>query len=67
MQTKVSLKSGYLVLTLQEHFGGKMSLARIKFISCFIPAFCKVQTVTFEKLANAFDAPVKAESSLRLI
>ena len=67
MQTKVSLKSSYLVLTLQEHFGGKMNLARIKFISCFILALCKVQTVAFEKLANYFDTPVKAESSLRLI
>ena len=67
MQTKVSLKSSYLVLTLQEHFGGKMNLSRIKFISCFIQALCKVQTVTFEKLANAFDTPVKAESSLRRI
>lgn len=65
MQTKVSRKSNVLVLTLQEHFGGKMNLAGIKFISSFILALCKVRTVTFEKLANAFDTPVKAEYSLR--
>lgn len=67
MQTKVSHKSNDLVLTLQEHFGRKMNLARIKFISYFILALCKVQTVTFEKLANAFDSSSKAESSLRRI
>lgn len=34
-------------------------------MSHFIMALCKVQTVTLEKLANAFDCPVHASSSLR--
>jgi Transposase DDE domain. len=44
-----------------------MNLARIKFIAYFIQALCKVQTVTFEKLGNAFDTTAKATSSLRRI
>ncbi len=36
-------------------------------ISHLIIALCKVQTVTFEKLANAFDTQVDSKSSLRRI
>lgn len=67
METKVSDKSSDLTSVLSSHLGGKINLARIKFISHFIIALCKVQTVTFEKLANAFETRSKAESSLRRI
>jgi hypothetical protein len=67
MQTKVSNKRNDLVAVLSSHVGGKMNLARIKLISHFIIFLCKVQTVTFEKLAKAFDSLAKAESSLRRI
>jgi len=33
----------------------------------FVLALCKVQTVGFEKLANAFDSKAQATSSLRRI
>ncbi len=33
----------------------------------FVIALCKVQTVGFEKLANAFDSQAMAASSLRRI
>jgi hypothetical protein len=44
-----------------------MNLARIKFISLFICALCKVQTVCFEKLAYGFDNGTSRSSSLRRI
>ena len=67
MQTKIQGKSSELTSVLYTHLGGKINLARIKLISHVIIALCKVQTVTFEKLANAFDTTTKAESSLRRI
>jgi hypothetical protein len=33
----------------------------------FVTALCKVQTIGFEKLANAFDSEVQAASNLRRI
>lgn len=60
-------KSNELTLVLSQHFKGEINLARLKLISYFIIALCKVQTVTFEKLAYAFDVNAKAESSLRRI
>lgn len=65
MQNKDSNKSNELTSILQSHLGAKFNLARIKLMAHFIIALCKVQTVTLEKLANAFDSPVPASSSLR--
>lgn len=45
--------------------GAKLNKARIALISMVIVALCKVQTVSFHKLALAFDAKGKADSSLR--
>lgn len=67
MQTKASSKNNDLVSVLSSHLGGKINLAHIKFISHFIMALCKVQTVTFEKLSNAFQTSAKPESSLRRV
>ena len=66
-KTNATTKSSELNSVLSSHFQGKTNLARIKFISHFIIALCKVQTVTFEKLANAFETSVDSKSSLRRI
>jgi hypothetical protein len=66
-KTNVSTKNTELSSALNTHFKGKMNLARVKLIAHFIIALCKVQTVTFEKLANAFDTTARAGSSLRRI
>lgn len=66
-KTNASDKSKELNSVLSTHFKGKINLARIKFISHFIIALCKVQTVTFEKLANAFESSADSKSSLRRI
>lgn len=60
-------KSNELISTLSNNIDGKVNLARIKLISQFIIALCKVRTVTFEKLAIAFDTDAKPSSSLRRI
>ncbi len=67
MNTRVENKNTILFSTLSQIFGDKMNLARIKFFGLFICALCKVQTVCFEKLAAAFDADAKVDSSLRRI
>lgn len=66
-KTNACVKSSELNLALSSHFKGKINLARIKLISHFIIALCKVQTVTFEKLANAFESSADCKSSLRRI
>ena len=54
-KTNAPGKNTELVAILSTHFRSKINLARVKLISLFIIALCKVQTVSFEKLANAFD------------
>lgn len=66
-KTNTSAKSNELNSVLSSHFQGKINLARLKLISHFIIALCKVQTVTFEKLANAFESSADSKSSLRRI
>jgi hypothetical protein len=64
---QVNCKSSELTLILKEHFGENINLARIKLISLFICALCKVRTVCFEQCACAFDHPCHTASSLRRI
>ena len=66
-KTNAVTKNSELTSVLHTQFQGKVNLARIKLIVLFISALCKVQSVTFEKLANAFDSPAQADSSLRRI
>ncbi len=66
-KTNVSPKISKLVSVLDSRYRGKLNYARIKFIAMFINSLCKVQTVNFEKLANAFDSNSKTSSSLRRI
>jgi hypothetical protein len=64
---RVECKSTQLISVLQQTPAGKMNLARIKFFGMFICALCKVQTVSFEKLAIAFETGAKSGSSRRRI
>lgn len=66
-KTNASTQSNELISVLTPHFQGKINMARIKLIAHFIIALCKVQTVTFEKLANAFESSSNSKSSLRRI
>lgn len=66
-KTNACLKNTELTAVLNTHFKGKINLARVKLISLFICSLCKVQTVTFDKLANAFDVKAQSDSSLRRI
>lgn len=63
----VHYKSSELYPILHEHFGKSMNLARIKALSMMVCALCKVQRVTYTKLAAAFDSEAAAGSSLRRI
>ncbi len=65
--SKVHYKSSELYPILHEHFGKSMNLARIKALSMMVCALCKVQRVTYSKLASAFDSTAASESSLRRI
>jgi hypothetical protein len=65
--TRAESKISILNETLYGVFGNKINKARIKFIGLFIMALSKVQTVSFEKLAVAFDHSVQHDSSLRRI
>lgn len=61
-------KSNQLAELLNENIeksGAQMNKARVRLISMVIIALCKVQTVSFHKLALAFDSRSTADSSLR--
>ncbi len=66
-KTNAITKNSELTSVLNNHFQGKVNLARVKLISHIVVALCKVQTVTFEKLSNAFESKTSSESSLRRI
>jgi hypothetical protein len=53
MQTRVSDKSNDLAAVLSSHSGGKTNLARIKLISHFIMALCKVRLPGTHKAGRA--------------
>jgi len=65
-KTNVSDKYTTLYYHLSIGLTG-VNKSRINLICFFLQALCKVQTVTFSKLANAFDSPSKTDSSLRRI
>jgi hypothetical protein len=66
-KTNISHKNSDLNSILSTHLKGMLNLSRIKFISMFIIALSKAQTVNFSKLSIAFDTEAKSESSLRRI
>ncbi len=57
-KTNASTKGSELNSVLSSHFQGRTDLARTRPISHFVIALRKVQTVTFERLANAFETSV---------
>ena len=61
---KSSELSAVLNTNLKKH-NAKINKARLKLISMVILALCKVQTVSFHKLAMAFESKSNADSSLR--
>ncbi len=67
MKTSVEYKNKELVEIINTHFEEKVNLARVKLIALMVVALCKVQTVTFEKLAIAFDNQSSSAFSLRRI
>lgn len=66
-KTNACVKNNELAAILDTHFEGKLNLARVKLIAHFVCALCKVRSVCFAKLANAFDHTATADSSLRRI
>lgn len=66
-KTNACAKNNELSAILDTHFEGKLNLARVKLIAHFVCALCKVRSVCFPKLANAFDHTASADSSLRRI
>ena len=64
MNTRFESKISILNDTLVKIFGSKLNLARIKFISLFIIALSKEQTVTFEKIAVVSENETYTSSSL---
>ncbi|PIE85912.1 MAG: hypothetical protein CSA05_03265 [Bacteroidia bacterium] len=62
-KVSIDCKSNELSAILHKNFEGKINLARVKLISMFVIALCKVQTVTFERLAIASDSSAKTSSS----
>lgn len=67
MNTSHENKSTILLSKLQVYFGDKLNLARIKLISLFVTALCKVKSVNYDRLATAFDTQATKESSYRRI
>ena len=66
-KTNVTSKITDLFPILDTHFKGKINRSRLKLMSMFVIALCKVQTVGFEKLSKAFDSEALPSSSLRRI
>ncbi|MGK0327384.1 hypothetical protein [Polaribacter sp.] len=63
-KTNTIAKNRKLTSVLNIDVQGEINLARLKLISHFVIALCKVQTVTFEKLANAFETQSDSDLSL---
>lgn len=67
MNTSINYKDTALISVLQEHFKGEINLARVRLISLFIRALCKVKSINYDKLATGFDTKVDKKSSYRRI
>ena len=65
--TSLDCKDTALILVLQGHFKGELNLARVKLISLFIIALCKIETINYDRLASGFDTKVNKSSSYRRI
>jgi hypothetical protein len=65
--TSLENKDTALISVLQSHFKGELNLARVKLISLFITALCKIKTINYDRLASGFDTKVDKKSSYRRI
>ena len=65
--TSLERKDTALITVLHQHFRGDVNLARVKLISLFITALCKVKTINYDRLASGFDAKANKSSSYRRI
>lgn len=65
--TSLERKDTALISALQGHFKGEINLARVKPISLFIMALCKVKTINYDRLASGFDTKANKSSSYRRI
>jgi hypothetical protein len=65
--TSLSRKDTTLISVLQGHFRGEINLARVKLISLFITALCKIKTINYDRLACGFDTNADKNSSYRRI
>ena len=63
--TSLENKDTALISVLQSHFKGELNLARVKLISLFITALCKIKTINYDRLASGFDTKVDKKSSYR--
>ncbi len=67
MNTSPNSKNSELISVLKPHFKDNCNLARIKFISLFICALCKVKTVNYDRLASGFETQADKNSVYRRI
>lgn len=65
--SKIRRKDSDLFDILCSHFGKTINLARIRFMALLISALCKMQTVSFGRLALAFGGAAEASSNMRRI
>lgn len=67
MNTSQSHKVNEICSILEKNIQNKINKARIKLISMMILALCKVKTVSYIDLSNAFDSSASPDSSIRRI
>ena len=67
MNTSQNCKYTAIISVLRTHFKEDLNLSRIKLISYFIVALCRVRSINYKKLACSFDACVSEDSSYRRI
>lgn len=65
--SKTSGKNSDLFDILYKHFGKTINKARIRFMAAMVCALCKMQTVSFGKLALAFGGKADTDSVVRRI
>lgn len=65
--SKTRRKDSDLFDILYRHLGKTINLARIRFMALMVSALCKMQTVSFGRLALAFGGAADASSNMRRI
>ena len=65
--SKTRRKDSDLFDILYSHFGKTINLARIRFMALMVSALCKMQTVSFGRLALAFGGAAEASSNMQRI